>query len=557
MTDADALATLLVKVTVVVSLGLLFLRLAARQSAAFRHVIASTTLAAAALVPLAAAWLPPVSVVWTTQELVEPVVASTQARAGLHPASTAPQEPRMELSSFLLTGWAAGASLCLLPLLAVGYQSRQIRQQGQVWGATEATVLTLRGPRRRRIPVLFHGALSSPVVCGLFSTLIALPMSSRTWSQRDMQRALVHELAHLRRGDVLVQALARAVCAAYWFHPLVWSCWRQLRLEAERACDDAVLTRFEPSDYASQLIRIARGVTSDFASRVLPAMTKRGELTTRVEAILDASQCRSTPSVGHALPAILLGVAAAAWMACITPTTAYAVRESSSPVASFAAANVRESTATEPMTLVRLPDGGVQITAATVQVLTRLAYGVQAHAIVDAPAWMISARYDIDATPAQPAPLEATLSMLRELLAERFRLRVAHEARLQRVIVVGLPAHAVELPRATPCTSTLTRASIRLPGGLPPCGFDVAPGHIRATAVDADALAATLSTAFGARVLVEPARSGPFDMELLWTPRGGDTSPLLEALRTQVGAIVSEQERLVPILAIQSVRRPT
>jgi hypothetical protein len=85
----------------------------------------------------------------------------------------------------------------------------------------------------------------------------------------------------------------------------------------------------------------------------------------------------------------------------------------------------------------------------------------------------------------------------------------------------------------------------------------VHPGRIKATAVDAVALAATLSTAFGARVLIEPLRAGPFDMQLRWTPTAGDTLPLMESLRAQVGATVSEQERRLPVLAVKSVRQPT
>ena len=44
----------------------------------------------------------------------------------------------------------------------------------------------------------------------------------------------------------------------YWFHPLVWMAWRRLRLEAEKACDDAVLREAGPEAYADQLVTLAR-----------------------------------------------------------------------------------------------------------------------------------------------------------------------------------------------------------------------------------------------------------------------------------------------------------
>jgi uncharacterized protein (TIGR03435 family) len=556
MTELAAAAPLLLKVTVVLSLGLLLVRLAASQSAAHRHVIASATLAAAALMPFAALWFPPISVVLQTRDSREPLVPSASPGPTRLQAGPTDQKTVAALPIALLGGWAAGAAVCVLPLLAAGYQSRRIRRQGQLWAVRETTVPTLRGWRRREIPVLVHTALSTPVVCGIVRPAIALPTSAARWCPRDIERALVHEMAHLGRGDVVVQTLARLVCAAYWFHPLVWICWRRLRLEAERACDDAVIARFEASDYASQLVRIARGLTGDVAASVLPAMTRHGELRVRIESILDTGRLRSAPSTSRALPAILLGVAAASWLACITPTTAYVVRASSAQ-GRFAVASIRESPPTGTMMLVRNQDGSVHIKAATVQVLIRLAYDVQASAIVDAPAWLSSVRYDIHAAPHQPASAEATVSMLRVLLAERFGLRVAQASRLQRVVVVELPRSFGGLRPPTRCASTPISAATGPTGSVPFCGFQVGPGHIQATAVDAEALAATLSTAFGQRVLVEPADGGRFDMRLRWLTTGGHASPLMEALRTQAGAIVSERERPMPVLAIHSVHRPT
>lgn len=557
MTELATMATLLVKLTMVLSLGLLFVRLAARQSAACRHVIVGATLAAAALVPVAASWLPPIAVVLRTRQSREPLVLSTPAGHALLQSSAAGGDTGATLPSFLIIGWAVGAGACLLPLLALAYQSRRIRRQGQAWGVTEATVPTVRGLQRRTIPVLLHPALSSPVACGVVRGVIALPASSKAWSHRDIERALAHEVAHLRRGDVVVQLIARVVCAVYWFHPLAWACWRRLRVEAERACDDAVLARFEAPGYASQLVRIARSVSSDAASSLLPAMARRGELTVRVEAILDATVRRSAPSASRALPAVLLGVAAAAWLACITPTTAYVVHASSSPTVRFATAAIHESSATETMRLVREPDGSLRITAATVQVLLRLAYDVQAPAIVGAPDWITSVRYDIDAAPPQDASPDETVSMLRVLLAERFGLRVGHESRLQRVILVGLPAATERLQPPTQCTSTSTSVATRPPGSVPSCGFQVGPGVIEATAVDAKALAATLSTTFGDRVIVEGADAGRFDMRLRWMPGAGNASSLMDALRTQAGATVSERQQRMPVLRVHSVHRPT
>ena len=88
------------------------------------------------------------------------------------------------------------------------------------------------------------------------------PIDVETWSDDELRRALIHELEHVRRGDWASQCLARSVCAAYWFHPLAWMALRRLCLEAERACDDAVLRRAEPTAYADQLVLLAKRIAT-------------------------------------------------------------------------------------------------------------------------------------------------------------------------------------------------------------------------------------------------------------------------------------------------------
>src|SRR6185437_5803676 len=97
------------------------------------------------------------------------------------------------------------------------------------------------------------------------------------WSPMDVQRALVHELEHVRRRDWPIQILARVVCAMYWFHPLVWTAVRRLSVEAERACDDAVLIQCDSAAYAEQLVRLARRLLKADRQAVL-SMANRTDL---------------------------------------------------------------------------------------------------------------------------------------------------------------------------------------------------------------------------------------------------------------------------------------
>jgi hypothetical protein len=191
-------------------------------------------------------------------------------------------------------------------------------------------VLAAEAGVRRPVEVLLHDRILAPVTCGLLKPVILLPAEAREWSEADVRRAFVHELEHIRRGDWSVHILARAVCASYWFHPLVWVAWRQLCLEAERACDDAVLLGADRADYAEQLVVLARGLSSSVAPPAL-SMANRSDLSTRVSAILDNKQPRGRAGLLCALS--ILTVAAVAVLA-IAPVRAVATSQKESDSAS-------------------------------------------------------------------------------------------------------------------------------------------------------------------------------------------------------------------------------
>jgi uncharacterized protein (TIGR03435 family) len=151
--------------------------------------------------------------------------------------------------------------------------------------------LAIEAGIHRRIKMLLHEAVSGPMTCGVAHPTVLLPVDAPAWAKEDLRRAIIHELEHVRRGDWVTQCFARVMCACYWFHPLVWIAWRRLVLEAERACDDAVLRRAEATCYADQLVALAERLSST-SNRPLLAMANPGDLAMRVRSVLDPRQRR-------------------------------------------------------------------------------------------------------------------------------------------------------------------------------------------------------------------------------------------------------------------------
>jgi hypothetical protein len=155
------------------------------------------------------------------------------------------------------------------------------------------------------LEVLFHEKVSAPLTFGVLRPSIILPLSARRWPEAELRHALVHEREHIERHDWPLLLLVQAVCALYWFNPLVWMAGRRLRLEAELACDDAVLRDHEPSGYARQLVALAEEM-SHARPRLALGMAKRSDLSIRISALLDSSRRRG----GAGMRARLLAVAA-------------------------------------------------------------------------------------------------------------------------------------------------------------------------------------------------------------------------------------------------------
>ena len=130
---------------------------------------------------------------------------------------------------------------------------------------------------------------------------------------------LLHELAHVRRGDVATHWLARMALTVYWWNPLAWMAWREFLKERERATDDLVLnTGARASEYAGHLLEVARTMQSAPAiGWAAVAMARRSQLEGRLLAILDSGVNRKAPGRATALMTALLAVGIIAPLAAV------------------------------------------------------------------------------------------------------------------------------------------------------------------------------------------------------------------------------------------------
>jgi bla regulator protein BlaR1 len=326
------MGALIWKATAVLLVALVVVRLAASARASIRHAVLLAALGIVAVLPLAMLSLPAVNIAvlpaaWVGAPIDEvntpnePVSAPVRPSVETAPVSVspnaAPSTPALTTGSIVSVMWVTGSAAILLSLLVGVIRVQRLRRHALPYLPAQPLVSSLSSQVGVRVPIEVgvHEALSAPITCGVLRPSIVLPMDAQDWSERAFSRALVHELEHVTRRDWATQVAARAVCAVYWFHPLVWMVYRQLCLEAEHACDDAVVTREENTMYADQLVELARRMAAQPAGAML-GMAHRSDLSRRVAAVLDATKARGRAGTAHAAT---IALSAAALLLALAP----------------------------------------------------------------------------------------------------------------------------------------------------------------------------------------------------------------------------------------------
>ncbi len=142
----------------------------------------------------------------------------------------------------------------------------------------------------RKVRVAVTDKLTSPAVVGVLVPTLILPLSLlTTLTPEQLQFVLLHELAHIRRGDYFANLFQLFVEALLFFNPAVWWISQQVRREREACCDAlAIELSGAPVDYAKTLVCVAENSLSH-APAAAPAFGDEREpssLADRVQRLL-------------------------------------------------------------------------------------------------------------------------------------------------------------------------------------------------------------------------------------------------------------------------------
>ncbi len=268
-----------------------------RKSAAMRGFVWSMAIIGCLIIPLLSLVLPK----WELDILPETPVSIASIQLPTESVSSIPitltpsqPDPRTDQSApFTTLHWTdwiaivwAGAGLFLLIRLIVGV--------GAIWHISARSSSFSRAVERlpsdwnRRVNVRLSNRITVPMVWGFLSPVILLPVDAEHWQTERLRAVLLHELAHIKRWDWMVQTVAQTTCAVYWFNPLVWFAAHRVRIEAEQACDDHVLNAgYRSTDYAQHLLDVTRNVKiAKATSSAAVAIARSSKIEGRLRTVL-------------------------------------------------------------------------------------------------------------------------------------------------------------------------------------------------------------------------------------------------------------------------------
>ncbi len=179
-----------------------------------------------------------------------PVSAATLAETGGQRPRTAKTEPRLSFQAMMMLGWAVVSAYLLSHFVrAVGATRRLIRDAddiGEGWLPVDVDALRRAAGVRSNVRWAISPRLQSPAVGGLIRPTVVIPPDLDDGLTPDQLRwVLLHELAHVRRGDLWVVVAQRIAQAVFFFHPAVYLANWAIDQLREYACDDAALAACE------------------------------------------------------------------------------------------------------------------------------------------------------------------------------------------------------------------------------------------------------------------------------------------------------------------------
>jgi GWxTD domain-containing protein len=205
-------------------------------------------------------------------------------------ARTPSQRFAEDFLPWLVPFWIAGAAAFELRTLAGWIAAQRLRSRGEYpapeFWQRRIIRLGMNLSLSRQVTLLESCLADVPVVIGYLRPVILMPAGLLMGLPAgQIESLLLHELAHIRRYDYLVNLLQTSVEGLLFYHPAMWWVSGVIRAERENCCDDVVVaTSGNAHGYAVALATLEQ---RRCATQEAAMAATGGSLVKRIRRLLD------------------------------------------------------------------------------------------------------------------------------------------------------------------------------------------------------------------------------------------------------------------------------
>jgi bla regulator protein BlaR1 len=230
----------------------------------------------------------------------------------------------------------------------------------------------------------------------------------------------------------------------------------------------------------------------------------------------------------------------------------------------FDAASIKRSAPDSESFMKAHPGGRLEISRATLRVLTALAWRLQPFQVSGGPAWVRSEYFNVNTTAAESSSEDHLFLMIRNLLEERFALKTHFETAERPVYI---------LVQGKTGRTSAAGLQVSTEGSCDPdaCGsLGMGVNHLEAHGIPMARFAEALSRAVDRKVIDGTGRTENFDISLRWQPDERqalpssdaiplptDTPSIFSAIEEQLGLKLEPEKAAVELLVIDHAERPS
>lgn len=186
----------------------------------------------------------------------------------------------------------------------------------------------------RKVKVFLSEKINVPATLDFFKPVILLPVATfNHLTVAQVESVLLHELAHIRRNDYLINIFASVIETVLFFNPFVHLLAQSLKKEREHCCDDLVLQyKFDPHSYASALLSLEK-MRIGMQPLLVAATGESGQLLGRVKRIMNVKH--TSFNYGQKLTALVVTALILLSLAWLSPSQDQNVHNAANTVVQY------------------------------------------------------------------------------------------------------------------------------------------------------------------------------------------------------------------------------